>query len=159
MEGVWPTHVEIHFVSSLAWEEFGTNWDTFCVLADMGWVWSTQVEIYYVSSQAKDFGQNILRYILFCLYFGRVLGNTCRDSFCVHAVMGGVCSTHVEIYFCPRWHGPGLLNKGWYILCRSWYGRGLFNTCLDVFCVLAGMEVVWLTNVEIHFVHSQSWST
>ena len=46
-------------------EWFGQhNFETFYVLAGMGWVWSTQVEIHFVSSlSCAGFGQLKLRYI------------------------------------------------------------------------------------------------
>ena len=73
MGWVWSTHVEMHFVSSLAWKGFGQYmlrcilcppWhgidlvnissDTFCVLAGMGRVCSTHVSMDYLSSLAWD---------------------------------------------------------------------------------------------------------
>jgi len=53
MEGVWSTHVEIHFVSLLAWEGFGQHM--------LGGVFSSHVEINFVSSLVWDgFGQHML---------------------------------------------------------------------------------------------------
>jgi hypothetical protein len=48
MGGVWSTQVELHFVSSLAWDE------SFFVLADMKGIWLTHVEINTVSSLAWE---------------------------------------------------------------------------------------------------------
>ena len=132
MEGVWLTHVEIHFVSSLAWEEFGqhmyrytlcTHWHgwclvntsrvAFCVLAGMGGAWSTQVEIHFVSSLEWDrFGQHKLRYI-----FGVLAG------------IGEILSTHVEMKFLCSLTCDGFgQHKLRYILCPRCHGMSFVNT-------------------------------
>ena len=71
MVGVWSTHAEIDFVSSLAFKGFGqkmlryilcprryiiglvyTCEVAFCVVAGMVRVWSSHVEIHFLSSMA-----------------------------------------------------------------------------------------------------------
>ena len=149
MEGVWSTHVEIYFVSSPAWEEFcqhKLNYNLCPRWHGMGLV--KQVEIHFVSSQAKDeFDQNILRYNLFHRWFRRVLVNTCWDSFCVHAVMGGVCSTHVVIHFVssPKWRG--LVITSWDTFCVLADMGWVWSTQVDIYCVVVGMEGVCSTHV------------
>ena len=96
---VWSTHVEMHFVSLLAWGEFiyknftknlfETNFfeeiflqqkmstRKFSVLARMRCVWSSQVKIKFVSMLAWDgFGQHMVRFILCPRWYGRCLVNT-----------------------------------------------------------------------------------
>ena len=79
MGGVWSTHVEINFLSSLAWDGFVRHmFDTLCVLADMGGVWSTHVEIHSVSVLAcLGFGQHMLRCVLSPCWHGSGLDKTC----------------------------------------------------------------------------------
>ena len=80
---------------------------------------------------------------------GTVWSTQDQLHFYVHLVMGRECSTQVEVYFCPRWHGSGMVNM-----------------CLDKFCFLAdklscilcslhGGEC--LTKVEIPFVPSLAY--
>jgi len=65
MGEVWSTHLENHYVCSLAWEGYvNTYSDSFSVLGVMGGLWSTQVEIHNVSSLAWDVCQQMLRFIL-----------------------------------------------------------------------------------------------
>ena len=69
--------------------------------------------------------------------------------------MGGNWSTHFEIYFVSllTWDGFGQ-HRLRCIFCPRWDGIGLVNTSSDIFYVLAGMEGVWSTHVEKHFVSS-----
>jgi hypothetical protein len=69
-EGVYSTHVEIHYVASLAWGGF----------------WLTRVGINFVSSLAcGGFGHHMLRFILCPRCHGMGLVNTCSDAYCVFA--------------------------------------------------------------------------
>jgi hypothetical protein len=59
MGGVWSTHIEILFVSSLAWDGFkrgcvNTCCDSFFDFAGMRNVCSTHVEMHFLSSQARE---------------------------------------------------------------------------------------------------------
>ena len=157
---VWSTLFEMYFEFSLAWEGFGqrklwyilcprchesglvnTSWDTFCVLAGIGWVWSSQVEMHFAFTFLLDgFGQHKLRYILCPRWHGMCLVNTCEEAFCVLAAMVGVCSRHVEINLCPRWHRMRFIKIYW-----------------DSFRVLAGMEGEWQTLIEMHFMSLLPW--
>ena len=113
---VWSTQVDMHFVCSLACDGFGqhmlscilssrwhgrgfvnTCWDTFCVLAGIGWVWSTYVGMHFVSSLSwEGFGQHMLKYILCSRWQGTCLVNTSSDIF---SVLAGMEWTNVEILF------------------------------------------------------------
>ena len=116
----------------------------------------------------------MLRYILSPCWHGRRWSTNVE----VHFAYSGLVNTHSDIFcflvdmlrliFSPLSDGRRLVNAGTegigqhklrYILCFSWYGMGLFNICFDEFCAHAGMEEVWLTKVEIHFVYSLSCST
>ena len=101
MRLVWSKHVEMPFLSSLAWEALvNTFSDTFCVLAGMGVVWSTHFEIHFIASLAwEGFGQHKLRYSL-CLRWHEIfLVITSCDIFFVLAGMGGVWPTRVVMHF------------------------------------------------------------
>ena len=117
-----------------------------CDLAGMEWDWSTQDKIYF-------------EFALVC------------DTFCVLAGTGVFRSKMVEIHFVSslEWEGGHVeihfvFSLVWegigqhtlrYILYACWHGRGLFNTCLDTFCVLAGIE--GSTQVEIQFASTLAW--
>jgi hypothetical protein len=103
-------------------------------------------------------------------WHGRGLLNTCWDTFCVLACMGGVWSTHMETHVVSSlaWDGFGITkveiffvsSLAWdgfrqltlrcilchlkfrYIFCPPWPGRGLFNICWYAFSVVAGLGVV-----------------
>ena len=142
MGWVWSTHVEIHFLTSLAWDGFGhmfwsvlcsrmhgvrlfnSSWGTFCVIAAM-------------------------RGVFF---------NTCWVAFSDLAGLGGVWSTQVEMHFVSvlAWDGFGQHQLS-YILFPHWHGIGLVNTSWDPFCVLVGMGVVWSKHVDMHFLSSLAW--
>ena len=135
------TYVEMHFVSSQAWEGFdhhmlrcnlclrchvmchvvNTCWDTLWVLTGMVCVWSTHVEMHYLFSLSwVGFGQHMLWYIL-----------------------------------CPHWYGVSLVNASWdaFLFALAWVGFG--NLMLS--SVLIVMVWIRLTQVEIHFVASLTW--
>ena len=66
--------------------------------------------------------------------------------------MGGVWITHVEIEFVLSLaFGQHKLR---YILCPFSHEIGLVKRSWDIFWFLDGIEGVWSTNVEMHFV---SW--
>jgi hypothetical protein len=54
MVGVWSTHADLHFISSLACNRFGQTQVMFYVLAGMNGVWSTCVEMHFESSLAWE---------------------------------------------------------------------------------------------------------
>jgi len=112
----------------------------------------------------EGFRQHELKYIFCPLWHGKCLVNTCRDTICVLFVMGGVFSTQVEIHFMSSriWDRLSHHNLR-YISCPCWHESSLVNTFRDTFrflagmggdafCVVACMERVWSTHVEIHFV-------
>ena len=75
MGRIWLTHVEIHFVYSLAWEWFDQHMlcllsmltlvkMQFCVLTWMGGVWSTYVVVHFDSLLAwESFDQHKSRFL------------------------------------------------------------------------------------------------
>ena len=66
----------------------------------MEWVLASHVRKHLVPSLARErFRQHLLRYILSPRWHGMGLVNTCFETFCFLADMGGVCSTHVEKHF------------------------------------------------------------
>ena len=158
MGGVWSTEIEMHFIFSLACDRLGdTCWDAYHVFAGMKYVLTTQVEVHFLFSLAWDdlgqqmlkirfmsllawdvFGQYKLRHILFLCWHGIGLLNTCWDTFCFLACMGGVRSTHVEINFMPSLAWDGFNQyKLWCILFRRCKGavwpkqvKGNFVSCL-----------------------------
>jgi hypothetical protein len=97
----------------------------------------------------------MLRFILCLRWFEMDLANTC-------------CVT----FLCPRLHWMCLIITFWdtfvsslswdgfsqhelrYILCSRWHMKGLVNTRWDAFCVLACIEWISSTHVEMYFV---SW--
>ena len=155
--GVWSTHIEMHFVSSLSWEGYGqhklrcilcplwhrmrlvdTFWDIFYFLAGLGGVWATQVEIHFV------FSMTLISLV-----------NTSWDIFSVLAGIGGFFSTQVYFVLSLAWDGFGehmlryiffIAGMGGFgqhmlscIFCSRWPGMGwLVKTCWNTFCVLAG---------------------
>ena len=107
MGWIWSTNVEMHSVSSLAWDRFSQHrlryifchcWhDTF---------WSTNVQMHFVPSVAwVGFRQHILRYILYPLWHGMVLFHTCWDTLHFLASMGWVWSHMLRYISCPRCKG------------------------------------------------------
>jgi hypothetical protein len=126
---VLSTQVEVHFVSTLAWD-MGldkTFWDILSVFAGIGGVWLTLVKIHFVSSLVcNGFGQHMLRYILCSRWHGMWLANTCWDMFRVIAGKGGVWSILVEMQFGPRGQGFGHMLRN--VFSFRWHGRDLVNT-------------------------------
>ena len=89
----WDT---VYVLAGMGWVFISTNVQIHFVCT-LGWVWSTHVGIYFVFSLAWDgSGQNLLR----CCSAWHAIGlfNTCWDSFCVLAVMGGICSIHAVMH-------------------------------------------------------------
>jgi hypothetical protein len=97
--------------------------------------WSTHVEIHFVPLLAWEY-----------------LVNTSLDTFCFLRGMGWVCSTHVEIHFVTSLYCEGfVLHKLRCILCPLWQVIGFFYTYCGSFHVFTGMELVWSTQIDIHF--------
>ena len=122
MGKVCSTHVEICLVPLLACAGFSEHMLR-CIfgLAGMCWVWSTHVEMHFVYSVlCVGFVQHVLRYITCPHWHAEVhfvytlakmcLFNTCLDIFWVLVGMLGVWVTYVEMNFCRRWHGMGLVD-------------------------------------------------
>ena len=85
---VFSTHIELHYVSSLAL-----------------WNLSRLVEIHFVSSLARDgFGQHKLRCILCSRCHEKALVNISRDTIPFFARMGGV---EIHFVFSLEWEGFG----------------------------------------------------
>jgi hypothetical protein len=61
----------------------------------------------------------------------------------------------LRFVLCSRWYGRGLVEL-YFVCLLAW--EGFVNTCLDSFCVLAGIEGVWLIQVGIHYVSSVAWN-
>ena len=138
MVSICSTQVDMHFVSTLAFNDFGhTNWDAFRVLAGMGGVCSTHVEMHFMFLQTWV-GQHMLRFILSALW--HVMDFVSSYWFCVLAGMSWVWSTEVEIHFVST-------------LAFNDFG----HTCWDAFRVLAGMEGVCLMHVEMYFMFLLAW--
>ena len=130
MGRVWSTQVEINFVPSLVWEDFGQNnlsllaYERFgphllssCgLLIGIGWDWSTLVETKFVPSLAH--GLHILRWII-----------------------------------CPRWNGMGLVHTYSVKYCIGWQGMEWWNAL----CFLPGFRCVWSIQFDMHFVNSLAW--
>ena len=135
MKGFWWTHVEMHFLSSLSWEEIG------------------QHMLRYILS-SRWFGQHMLRCILCSRWHRRDLVNACSDTFCVLPGMGWVWSTHVRCIYTLNMFGQLIF---WCIVWPHIHGMDLVNTSLDALYVLVCMWLVLLTHVEMHFVLSQAW--
>ena len=96
----------------------------FCFLAGMGGVWSPHVEMHFVFSLAcVEFGQHKLRYVFFLLKGFVQLWLTYIEVHFVSSLAFDVFGQHN--FIC--------------ILFPGWHGRGLITTCLDAFCVLAGI--------------------
>ena len=93
--------------------------------------------MHFVTSLAWEvLGQHILRCILFLAYL---------DAFLFIAAFQDVLRYFSEGY------GQHKMN---YILCTDRHEMGLVNTCWGTFCVFAGIEWVWWTQVEIRIVSS-----
>jgi hypothetical protein len=74
-----PTHVMLHFVSSLSLDLVNASSDRFYVLPGKGWGWSTHVEMHFLSSLAYVmFVQHMLSSSLSPRLHGIGLVNTCR---------------------------------------------------------------------------------
>ena len=136
---VLSSHIEIHFVSWLAWKGFGQHMLR-CIFS------SSRVKIHSMFTLAYDgFSQHMLRWILFIPWHRIGLINTIWETFCVLAGigwlwstnwdascvfpgMGGVWSTYVEMHFISSmtWDGFGQRMLR-YILCPRWHGTGLVN--------------------------------
>ena len=101
MEYDWSIHLEMHLLSSQAWEVLlNTCWGTSYFLAGIEWIWLRHVEMHLVPSLAWDgFGQHELRSILCPRCLGMGLVNKFWDTFCFHAGMGGVRSRQVVMQF------------------------------------------------------------
>ena len=133
-----------------------TDWDTSWMLASTGRVWSTQLEMPFVSSLPSYVEIHILFSLVFswdkfCV-FACISGFWSTYAYCVltgtapawsrqveihfvHAGMGGVWSSHIEIV-CPRSHRRRILRSVLCPLCLCW---------------------VRSTIVVIHFVSSILW--
>jgi hypothetical protein len=87
MKGVWLTHVEIHFVFTLA--RVITSCDTFCLLAGMA---GKYFDIFLSLLAWEEFVQHMLRYIL-----------------CFLAGIGGVGSRKIKVHILSPlpWEGFG----------------------------------------------------
>ena len=138
MGGVWSTHVEIHFVSSLTWDRFLQHMLRYTLCLRMH-------GSCLVNARWNAF--SVLTHV------GEIFFKICWYIFC-----GMICvwSTQVEIHivyllawevFFPyklAWEGFGkhILR---YLSFPHWQGRGLFNTSWNIFCVLACMGRFWAT--------------
>ena len=149
--GVWSKHVEMYFVSSLAWKVFShTCWEIFCVIDGLEWVWSTEVVIHFVSSKTWE---------LFWLHelcpscHGTSLFNTCWGAFCVLPAWDEF-GPHMLRCILSLGLGQHMLRC---ILCPGWNGRSLLKTCWDATSFLAGVCWVWSTQVDMSFVWSLAW--
>ena len=139
MVGVLWTHVELHFLSSLACDCFGHScWDTFvaslacdgfvhnllrCILSSLAWYEFRQ-------------NMNILNTVA-----SEGLVNTLWEAFCGFACTWCVWSKNVEMQFVS----PLAWTR---ILCPRWHMRRLVNTCWNAFCLLVGKLSVWSTHVN-----------
>jgi hypothetical protein len=72
--------------------------------------------------------------------------------------MAWILSLRVEIHFVfsRAWERFGQHDLK-YILCPLRQGMGLVNTCRDTYCVLAGIEGVHSTLIEMYFLFSLAW--
>jgi len=105
IRGVLSTEVEIYFVSSLSWEEFGQHmlkW-TLCVLAVLEGVWSSHVAMYILSAIAWDG----LRYVLFAQRLWIIMVNIFWGAFCVFASIRCIRSKQLHMHFVSwlAWEG------------------------------------------------------
>ena len=100
MGWVSSSHVEIHFVSLLAWNEF----DAFLVIGGMNWVWSMQVEIYFVSTLGLDDSCWEASYVLAGMVEMQFMFSLLWIRFCKHKMVG--------ISF-ACWNEGGLVNAFW----------------------------------------------
>jgi hypothetical protein len=181
----WSTHVEIHFVRSLATDGFdNTCWDPNFISFGMGWVWSTivlasigwvslsRVEMHFVYPLAwNGFSQHKLRYILALAGIACVWSTPVEMKF-VSPLAIGVILVNTK---CPHWHVMRLVNTSWGTFCvlagmgvvwsnmlrcilfSRWLGTDLVNIFWDTFCDPAGSRCVRSTQVEIHFLSSLAW--
>ena len=150
---VWSTQVEMHFVSLLEWDGFvqhllrcilsphwpgmslvSKGWDTFLVLAGMGWISSTHVEILFEFSLPRDvFDHHVLRCIL-CITWHRIYMNkTSWVTLCVLADIGWVWSTHVGMHFVSSLAWEVLVNTCWVVWEVFGHHVMRFNLCISSF--------------------------
>jgi len=100
----------------------------------------------------------MLWYIMCPCCNGRGLVNTYWDVIWVLVSMGKVWSAQVETHFTSSLAWVVLRqHKLRHIFCPRRYRRVLIFTIGDAFCVPAGMELVWIPQVVIHFVSSLAW--
>ena len=140
-ETVWSTHVEIHFVSLLAYEGNAKHMLR-CILCPS---WHGMILV------------NACWDATFGLWLRGIIFNTFWGAFCVLAVIGGVRSTHVEmnIVFSLAW--VGMLNTWWdNFFIYAYMGR-VWSARVDSFCVLVGMGCDWSTHVEMHYMLSLAY--
>ena len=174
----YSAHVEINFVSSLAWEGFGqhsltcilwarlyglglfnTIWDTFYVLDDMDGVWSIHFMNYFVSSLTwLGFDQHKLRYILGPRWHGMGYSQHMKRSIFCPRWHGRLWSTQVEILFVSTLAFEGFVQHmlRW-ILCPRWHLGVFVNTRWDAFCAHVSIGGVCSTHVEIQFLSSLAY--
>ena len=95
------THVEMHLMSSLAWEGLGPQ-ILRSFLCSLRYGLRLFIICYGGHSARADmvvFGQHMLRYILCYRWNMRFLRNTCRDAICDLVVIGWVWSSNDELLF------------------------------------------------------------
>ena len=134
---VSSTQVEIHFVSSLAWEGIVQHIlrCIFCSCWQRRGIVYTYIDIHFVTLLTLyGFGQQILKWVLYpsLQWWDFSTHVEIRFVFCL--ALEGFGQHMFRFILCPRCQGSGLR----YILCPHWHGKGLFNTFWDAFFVLAG---------------------
>ena len=82
----------------------------------------------------EGFRLSKLRYILFPPWRGMGLVNICRDATSVNVVWEVLFNTYFSLAF------------RWFVI-----------TCLDTFCIIVGLELVWSPHFEIHFIFLLTW--
>ena len=161
---VWSVHVEMNFLSSLAYVMFvqhllwyilrprwqrmsldDTCWEAICVMAVIRGVW---LRCILCPRWHGMFCQHMLRFVLRPRWHGMGLVISCWGEFCVFAGAGWNWSTHADMCFVSSlaWEVFGQ-NKLRCILCPRWHWMSLVNTRWDAFCVLAFMvNTCWVVS-------------
>ena len=129
MRCVWSTQVEIHFVSSLAWEGFGQ-----------------MLRFILRPCWHRKFGQHMLRFILCHRRLGIIWTTLVEMYFETSIARKGIGQEMLRYTLCPRWltfdQHKFLSSLAWEyfaqnmlgsILCLRWHGMSLINTCWDTF--------------------------
>ena len=143
MGGVLSTQVNIHFLLSLIWEEYGQRM--------LRYILCPRWHLINLVNSCRD--------CILCLRWdGRIFVNTFWESFSVFAGTWGVWSTHFESHIANSLALDVFVNSCWDIHCVLAGKVGvLVDTYWETFFVLSGIGCFGSSRIEIHFVSSHAW--